>query len=1152
MATGTTNTTSQKSAALGKTERFIERQLGKTRLQVRLIDLASGLMTLMTGVLLYLLTWAVVDHWLWPLGFGGRWLAFALLLGGSAYYLLVVVVPLLFRPINPIYAARAIEQAEPTLKNSLINFLFFRTERTAVADQVYSALQDRAASDLHRVAIDTVVDRSQAIMVGYVLAGVLALAAAYKILSPKDPFQSVARVATPWAEIARPSRVQIQDVQPGDAEVFQGESVTVSAAVKGHADQVLLSYSTTDGEVDNLPIAMRPTGIGDRFECSLPAAGSGLKQDATYQITAGDATSATFRLRVSPAPNITVAQVEYDYPAYVKRAPETIDGQGDLKGVEGTRVTIHTRANHPIRTAYIEFDPGTEPATVNGNRLPMDVKEQAASQTFVLKLKPNRKGPEHAAYQLRFTTVSGRENTQPTLHQIAVTPDLAPEVEILTPTKVAMELPLDAVQPIEVRGLDPDFGLTLLRLQSVRGNSELFSEALFADQTGALGQTMRKFDFRPRDLGLEVGDRVIYWVTAEDNRLAPGSDSPEPNQTRTREYEFLIMPPLKGDDANSGENEGDPSKRPPNEPGKNAGERASEQPSDQTPPREQPRPQEPEGSKEQPEKGGEQSSSSGAPQPQTGAEGSQQNAEGNPSSDSGGGRQQGAGQPMPGQSSEGQQAGGNTPQDSTASGSTQDSASNTPRQPLHDGEVIEKTLDRMRQQAGETNDQGQGEPQPGESAENAPAANPNQPTNGGNSKSPAGSSHNESGSGQSQDKPEFGDQQESSQTKSDPQQPGQGAKHSDANQGAGAQQQGATGEGGQSQKNGAEPDRGQKPKPPGPTDMRKKDPGAADNGDSGAGQNSEETTNAGSVEAENRDRPKSQPPDSSEPQPQDDPGFTKDKKQSDSKGQSSGDRSGGGKKGPGQGANQAGNDSAGQNNAADDGAGKAAEAGNGETSNAPGQKQRTDGQTGSAGNEEGAGSGSRSDPSGNQPGNTEQPQQSPPSDKNQDADERQPSESSQSSAQPGGQGVATGGGLPSDNSAAAIDKQLEVPPGDGANLEYARRATNLVLEYLKDQQDNPDPELLKELGWTEQELTDFVKRWQQLKQAAAEDQAGSRELDNSLRSLGLQPQRDRRRQGTTRNDEVRGLRDSGSQSAPPPAYRDLFDAFKKGAARTEK
>ena len=257
MATGTTNTTQPERVALGKAERFIERQLGKTRLQVRLIDLASGLMTLMAGILVYLLAWAVVDHWLFPLGFWERWLAFVLLLSSCGYYLAAVVIPLLWRPINPIYAAKAIEQAEPTLKNSLINFLFFRTERAAVTNLVYSALQDRAASDLNRVAVDTVVDRSKAITIGYILAGVLALAAAYKILSPKDPFQSVARVATPWADIARPSRVRIEDVQPGDAEVFQGESVTISAAVKGQADEVTLYYSTRDGQVDNLPVPMR-------------------------------------------------------------------------------------------------------------------------------------------------------------------------------------------------------------------------------------------------------------------------------------------------------------------------------------------------------------------------------------------------------------------------------------------------------------------------------------------------------------------------------------------------------------------------------------------------------------------------------------------------------------------------------------------------------------------------------------------------------------------------------------------------------------------------------------------------------------------------------------------------------------------------------
>ena len=79
--------------------------------------------------------------------------------------------------------------------------------------------------------VEATVDRSRLIHAGYVLCGVMALFAAYKILSPKDPFQTVARVLAPWADIARPSRVQISDVQPGNAEVYHGQTVNVSALV---------------------------------------------------------------------------------------------------------------------------------------------------------------------------------------------------------------------------------------------------------------------------------------------------------------------------------------------------------------------------------------------------------------------------------------------------------------------------------------------------------------------------------------------------------------------------------------------------------------------------------------------------------------------------------------------------------------------------------------------------------------------------------------------------------------------------------------------------------------------------------------------------------------------------------------------------------
>jgi hypothetical protein len=145
-------------------------------------------------------------------------------------------------------------------------------------------------------------------------------------------------------------------------------------------------------------------------------------------------------------------------------------------------------------------------------------------------------------------------------------------------------------------------------------------------------------------------------------------------------------------------------------------------------------------------------------------------------------------------------------------------------------------------------------------------------------------------------------------------------------------------------------------------------------------------------------------------------------------------------------------------------------------------------------------------------------------------------------------GPPTGGGLPSGQQASRAEEELDVPEGDAANLDYARRVTDLVLDRLRQQQDEPDPRLLEDLGWSEEDLQKFLNRWQRLKQAAREDRSGQRELDETLRSLGLRPMRDRRRQGGQRDDQLRGLRDSGLRSSPPSQYLEQFEAFKKGTA----
>jgi hypothetical protein len=144
-----------------------------------------------------------------------------------------------------------------------------------------------------------------------------------------------------------------------------------------------------------------------------------------------------------------------------------------------------------------------------------------------------------------------------------------------------------------------------------------------------------------------------------------------------------------------------------------------------------------------------------------------------------------------------------------------------------------------------------------------------------------------------------------------------------------------------------------------------------------------------------------------------------------------------------------------------------------------------------------------------------------------------------------------GGGQPSAAELHGADAPGEVPPGDQPNLEYSRKATDLVLDYLKDQQQNPDPGLLDRLGWTRDELQQFLTRWESLRRSARQDPAAGRELDEALRSLGLRAARPQPRSAAGPDDAVRGLRDAGSQSAPPASYLDQFRAYKKGTARTE-
>lgn len=1173
MASGTANSTdSHPSPAVEssrKNERYIQSQLKKTSAQVKLVDFLTILIQLSIGVLGFLLVVSVVDAWLFELGAISRLLVLVVLLGSMAWYFLVTMSPLFFRRINPVFAARTIEQGHPSLKNSVINFLLFRPYRSAVHKAVYQALEQKAASDLFNVSHDTHVDRSKLIRAGSVLAGLLVACALYIILSPKDPMQTLLRVVAPFAELSRPSRVQIDDVQPGSKQVFLGETIEITAVVQGLASQDLveLVYSTADDQTVDRRILMQNDG-GLRHRCLLPASAEGVQQDLAYKVVAGDAKTENFHLHVVPLPTITIEQIEYDYPSYTELPNRMVQRQGDIQALEGTRVTVRARANQDIRTAYIEFDPppktgGTGSdftgADIKGSRhgetLVMQHDQHQARCSFVLKLSEDRKTPQHATYRVRFINTDGVTNRQPILQRIEVIADLSPEVEILRPQDEFIEVPLNGRQAIEIRALDPDFSLTKISLKAISGQRTIVDQALLDEPKGQPGQIIVDYLLVPQMLGLNVGDKVTYWAEATDNRTAPGSGSAEPNSAQSRHYTITIVEP---------ETSKLPRKKTPHSPKDSTSHSADKPPSEQQGEKSDEGRQ---GDKSDQDRQGDKSDQGN--QSGSGQSGKAQAGE-NKSSESQSGQGGSAGESTnQGGQGENQQSAGeggnsssqNSGQGSQSSGQNSGQAGRSnqngqpeskPSQdgrpgsktdqggplqdgPLHDGEVIEQALEHRRQQQGkpagsqqaakgnsqdsQSND-GQRASQTDSSAGNPTGKKPQNDNNSSEGKSsqgdPMSSKPKDSQSGakpkqgeQSKGQAQKGDPSQNS-SKSDGQKTGQEQsadqkQSSGQKQGSGQEQKRKSGSGQQNnsgQAGSQEKTKGSQSSDKQASGQQKKNQGqSAEQGKQGNQQSDARGDKPDSRDGDKPGQESSPPPES---------GKSTDDSKDSLQQQDQADNS-----------KTEGSKSAGKQPSGNQGDSSAGETDNGDSkqSRSDNNKQDNNSQSNSSDNQTG------------QTGSDKKNQRGSPT-------SRIGSRSNGSSA-----------GFSSSSSGEL--NEAEVPPGDEADLDYAREVTDLALEHLRDQKDNS--ELLKRLKMSPEELARFLDRWDRMKQAArSKNVAAKRELDESLRNLGLQPSRDIRSRRKTVSDDFHNLRDDSSRSQPPPGYEDLFRAFKKSTVRQKR
>ncbi len=528
---------------------YIDSQIEKTGRQVKLTEIFGGLFLLVVGLLVFFLAAAIIDHWIVPLRSLGRWGMLLLLVCGVATFVIFRLVPLVFRRVNPVYSAHTIERNAPAMKNSLLNHLVLRQDRQGVSRGVLRAVEQQAAQRLSQAPVDSAVDRGRLIRLGYLLVALMAAAALYKFFSPKDPLATFGRIAAPWSDVDAPTRVVIEQVRhsanpgsanPGNANpgapgpdwVYADQkALEVEAVVRGlkSGEPVTLYWSTEDGRVDKQPIVMRPREDGRQFRCYLPEENIGLRQNVRFFVAAGDARSADFRIEVRTPPVIAVKSVEYRYPAYTHKRPETRVG-GDITALVGTTCTLHAEANQEIKSGHVDL--GCD-GTIDAK---LQVTGRRATATFQLAIDAQGNSP--TSYLVRMANAEGHENPQPIRYNLEVLRDRPPTVKIVLPESRELQLPLNGSLPIVVQAADPDFALSSVHIYAALAESTsdvLLGAPILQEEVKEFTNADAPFDFRPDSKqlkgALKVGDTIHLWATARDNKHNP-QDELEPNVLR--------------------------------------------------------------------------------------------------------------------------------------------------------------------------------------------------------------------------------------------------------------------------------------------------------------------------------------------------------------------------------------------------------------------------------------------------------------------------------------------------------------------------------------------------------------------------------------------------------------------------------------------
>ncbi|QDV27661.1 hypothetical protein [Aureliella helgolandensis] len=1213
-----------KQSASETARQQLHTHLRKTARFIKVLDSVALTFACIAGLLTLWLLACVLDHWLLPLPSILRWSFWIAAVGGTLWWFLRYLLPLLAQRINPTYAARRIEHIVPEFKNGLITWLELEaTPDHGVPKGVVAALTYRAARFLVGHDPSATVDTSPLIkLVGVVLA-LMTVLVGYTIFSPKSPLTTGKRILMPWASLDAPTRVHILSVSPGNSELTQGKPLQVEVEVRGlrQQEKVFVRLTTNDQQIVDQRIPLDVATEGFRYTGRITTNSTGIEQELTYSIEAGDAHAGPYSVSLSPLPSVDLEMTELAFPAYT-RLPNRMVSGGPIEAVEGTVATLRARANQVMRRGRIEVNPEVDQRgelVRAGAFIELDVVDRALTTDWLMRLNSTKDNPTRITFRLRGYNQHGDVNPQPLIHSMSVLADVPPEVQLLGPESRVLRVHPDARINLEVRAIDPDFGLTDLSIRSSI-NSSLPNTHTLLTGDGVVGRQVKTWRLDLQELGASEGDRLQIRAIALDNRHDPVTQRLAPNRAESEPLLIEVVGAQAPQDLTANHpNNADATK--PSEAGEpsdgndapsNNGDSSNNSASGKTQPQ-------PEAAQQD---GRQESSDANSAEPN--AAEPPENASGQPqeNASAGGESNQEAAADSGGESSDSQDSGNQTGGgESSESGGSSSSGGESSGQPSQGQQEAGQTSSNNSGGNSSSEAQGSGNSSSAQGASTQDASSPGEPGKGSpasdqdamqriqehiqQSQSPGESSSSSQsgaqqtgteppGSGQAAAEPSGSQQAGSDQ--SDPEKTG--SKPSGSPQ-AGTEQSG-TDQAGSQQQAGSEQSGSQQPGAEQPSseqsgsqqsDAQPSDAEQAGSQQTGSEQTGSEQTGSeqsgsqqSGAEQSSSEQSSSQQPGSQQASPEQSGSEQSSSQQPSSaqtgSQQSSSQQTGSEQSGSEQsGSEQSGSEQSGSEQSSSQDSGSE-QSGSQPSGSQPSGSQPSDSeQPGSqqAGAEQPSSERSGSQQSGSQPAGAEQSgsQKSGAEQSEAKQPSSQQSDSKQTGSQPaagseqsdsqqsGGQqesGKSNSQGQPGSSdslSGESTGTSSSAAPGagpespnraaeDAVDQQAAQQTTDMILDYLNRQKEQPDPELLRKLNWTPNDLQNFVDRWNAARelgtQGTPQDKLRWKEM---LQDLQLDRSTQGQRAASTFNDTFQQMQDSGSRMRLPARLQKEYDLFRR-------